>query len=56
MKPEVKTAIREVLEAWETPDSPEAMTFAMYHLKRVFRAAMERETPKRRKNPGIPKK
>jgi hypothetical protein len=36
MKPEIKRAIQEVLEAWETPDSPEAMVGAMYQLRRTY--------------------
>ena len=38
MKPEIERAMREVLEAWETPDSPEAMVTAIYQLKRIYRA------------------
>jgi hypothetical protein len=30
MKPEIERAMREVLEAWETPDSPEALAAAIY--------------------------
>lgn len=36
MKPEIERAIREVLEAWETPDSPEAMVGAMYQPRRTY--------------------
>ena len=36
MKPELKRAIKEVLEAFETPDSPEALVGAMYQLKRIY--------------------
>jgi len=41
MKPEIERAMREVIEAWETPDSPEALVAAMYQMKRVYRAAVE---------------
>jgi len=37
MKKEIRTAIREVIEAWDEPDSPEAFACAMYALKRVYR-------------------
>jgi hypothetical protein len=40
MKREIETAISELIEAWETPDSPEAFAGAMYQLKRVYRAEM----------------
>lgn len=36
MKPEIERAMREVLEAWEAPDSPEAMVGAIYQLRRVY--------------------
>jgi hypothetical protein len=36
MKPEIERAIKEVLEAWETPDSPEALAAAIYQLKREY--------------------
>lgn len=42
MKPEIKRAIREALEAWETPDSPEAMVGAMYQLKRTYETESRR--------------
>jgi len=54
MKPEIERAMREVIEAWETPDSPEAFAGAMYQLKRVHRAAVEEA--KSRKKPGRPRK
>ena len=38
MNPEIECAIREVLEAWETPDSPEALVSAIYQMKRVYMA------------------
>jgi hypothetical protein len=31
-------AMREVLEAWETPDSPEALACAIYQMKRIYMA------------------
>ncbi len=38
MKPEIERAMREVLEAWETPDSPDALAAAIYQLRRVYNA------------------
>ena len=38
MKLEIERAMREVLEAWETPDSPEALVSAIYQMKRVYMA------------------
>ena len=38
MNPEIERAIREVLETWETPDSPEALVAAIYQMKRVYMA------------------
>lgn len=38
MKPEIERAMREVLEAWETPDSPEAPACAIYQMKRIYMA------------------
>lgn len=38
MKKEIERAMREVLEAWETPDSPEAFAGAIYQMKRVYMA------------------
>lgn len=38
MKPEIERAMREVLEAWETPDSPEALVAAIYQMKRIYMA------------------
>lgn len=36
MKKEIERAMREVLEAWETPDSPEALACAIYQMKRIY--------------------
>ena len=38
MKKEIELAMREVLEAWETPDSPEALAAAIYQMKRIYMA------------------
>jgi hypothetical protein len=38
MKPEIERAMREVLEAWEPPDSPEALAAAIYQMKRIYMA------------------
>jgi hypothetical protein len=38
MKPEIERAMREVLEAWETQDSPEALACAIYQMKRIYMA------------------
>jgi hypothetical protein len=40
MKPEIERAMREVLEAWETPDSPEALACAIYQMKRIYMAGV----------------
>ena len=47
MKPEIERAMREVLEAWETPDSPEALVAAIYQMKQVYMAEVlsERDKP-----------
>jgi hypothetical protein len=51
MKPEIERAMREVLEAWETPDSPEALAAAIYQMKRIYMAEVvsDLRKPKRRK-------
>ena len=54
MKPEIERAMREVLEAWETPDSPEALACAIYQLKRIYMAAVL--DAMNRKKPGRPRK
>jgi hypothetical protein len=36
MKKEIERAICEALEAWETPDSPEALVCAIYQMKRIY--------------------
>ncbi len=54
MKPEIERAMREVLEAWETPDSPEAMAGAIYQMKRIYMAAVVDSLS--RKKPGRPRK
>lgn len=52
MKPEIERAMREVLEAWETPDSPEALVSAIYQMKRVYMAKViaDLKKPKVRKS------
>jgi len=47
MKPEIERAMREVLEAWETPDSPESLVGAIYQLKRIYMAEVMADTQKR---------
>jgi len=54
MKPEIERAMGEVIEAWETPDSPEAFAGEMYQMKRVYRAAVQ--DAKGRRKPGRPRK
>jgi hypothetical protein len=54
MKPEIERAMREVLEAWETPDSPEALACAIYQMKRIYMAAVIDSLS--RKKPGRPRK
>lgn len=48
MKPEIERAMREVLEAWETPDSPEALAAAIYQMKRIYRAEVAVDRNKRK--------
>ena len=48
MKPEIKRAIQEVIEAYETPDSPEAMVGAMYQLRRAYDTETRRIKTRRR--------
>ena len=38
MNQEIESAMREVLEAWEMPDSPEALVAAIYQMKRIYMA------------------
>jgi len=40
-----RTAIREVLDAWDTPDSPELLTYAIYQLQRIYRNATTKPSP-----------
>ena len=47
MKPEIERAMREVLEAWETPDSPESFAAAIYQMKRVYMAEALKDSDKR---------
>jgi hypothetical protein len=51
MKKEIERAMREVLEAWETPDSPEALACAIYQMKRIYMAEViaDLNKPKRGK-------
>jgi hypothetical protein len=37
-----RKAIAEVLESYFEPDSPEALAFAMYQLRRIYEAARPR--------------
>ena len=34
-----RTAIQEVLDAWDTPDSPELLTYAIYQLQQIYRSS-----------------
>jgi len=54
VKPEIERAMREVLEAWETPDSPEALACAIYQMKRIYMAEVIRglNKPRRKKRPS----
>jgi hypothetical protein len=54
MKPEIERAMREVLEAWETPDSPEALAAAIYQMKRIYMAEAIADMKKPKK--GRPRK
>ena len=51
MKKEIERAMKEVLDAWETPDSPEAMAAAIYYMKRIYMVEVvsDLRKPKRRK-------
>jgi hypothetical protein len=46
MKPEIERAMREVLEAWEMPDSPEALVSAIYQMKRIYMAEVIKDLNK----------
>jgi hypothetical protein len=48
MKPEIERAMREVLEAWETPDSPEALTSAIYRMKEVYMQGVIDSLPRKK--------
>ena len=54
MKPEIERAMREVLEAWETPDSPEALVSAIYQMKRIYMAAVLADKPNTRQPTNQP--
>lgn len=54
MKTEIERAMREVLEAWESPDSPEDLAAAMYQIKRVLRTEVDAAALK--KKLGRPRK
>ena len=56
MKPEIERAMREVLEAWETPDSPEALVSAIYSMKEIYMAAVIESLPQPRRKPSKPRK
>lgn len=49
MNRDLERAIRETLEAWETPDSPEALAAAIYQLKRIYKAQMTKKLPRKAK-------
>jgi hypothetical protein len=36
-----RQAVAEVLESYFQPDSPEALAFAMYQLRRIYQAAVK---------------
>jgi len=46
MNPEIERAMREVLEAWEMPDSPEALVSAIYQMKRIYMAEVIKDLNK----------
>jgi hypothetical protein len=43
MNKETEIAIKEVLEAFETPDSPEALVYAIYQLKRIYQYELNKK-------------
>jgi hypothetical protein len=49
MTTDLKRAIREVIEAWESPDSPEEMAGAIYQLRRTYKEALDADDEKRRR-------
>jgi len=51
MNQELKQAIKEVLEAFETPDSHEALVGAMYQLKRIYNQYDQQTNNSLRTNP-----
>jgi hypothetical protein len=48
MNRQEKQAIKEVIDGYFTPDSPEAFAGAMYQLKRIYENETRRQTPKLR--------
>lgn len=48
MKKEIERAMKEVLEAWETPDSPESLVSAIYQMKRIYMAEVIRKSKQQR--------
>ena len=54
MKKEIERAMKEVLEAWETPDSPEALAAAVYQMKWIYMAEVIADLNKPKK--GRPRK
>ena len=48
MKKEIERAMKEVLEAWETPDSPECLVSAIYQMKRIYMAEVIRKSKQQR--------
>jgi hypothetical protein len=53
MKPEIERAMREVLEAWETP---ETLACAIYQMKRIYMAAVIDQLRGATKKIGRPRK
>ena len=48
MNRQEKQAIKEVIDGYFTPDSPEAFAGAMYQLKRIYENETRRQTPELR--------
>jgi hypothetical protein len=48
MNRQEKQAIKEVIDGYFTPDSPEAFAGAIYQLKRIYENETRRQTPKLR--------
>jgi hypothetical protein len=49
MTTDLQRAIREVIEAWDSLDSPDEMAGAIYQLRRTYKEALDVDDEKRRR-------